>query len=130
MWEVTFYWEAAVVAHGVAPNGNSAIGLALAFTGAVGPVMYKDFPHYWQVFTPKPGELYGVGPVRGRQDCYSFISGNSPSHGSNSGKASVENVNHCLKALRKTIKSEMFSSVALPKPAPGVSGLEGCKAVA
>jgi O-acetyl-ADP-ribose deacetylase (regulator of RNase III) len=33
-------------------------------------------------------------------------------------------VNHCLKALRKTIESEKFSSVALPKLATGVGGLD------
>jgi O-acetyl-ADP-ribose deacetylase (regulator of RNase III) len=35
----------------------------------------------------------------------------------------VENVNHCLKALRKTIEAEKFTSVALPKLASGVGGL-------
>jgi O-acetyl-ADP-ribose deacetylase (regulator of RNase III) len=33
-------------------------------------------------------------------------------------------VNHCLKALRKTIEYEKFSSVALPKLATGVGGLD------
>jgi O-acetyl-ADP-ribose deacetylase (regulator of RNase III) len=44
--------------------------------------------------------------------------------GAKPGNASVENVNHCLKALRKTIESEKFSSVALPKLATGVGGLD------
>jgi hypothetical protein len=47
-----------------------------------------------------------------------------PSYGSKPRKASVENVNHCLKALRKTIESEKFSSVALLKLATGAGGLD------
>ena len=47
----------------------------------------------------------------------------SPNHRGRPGKASGENVNHCLKALRKSIETEKFTSVALPKLATGVGGL-------
>jgi O-acetyl-ADP-ribose deacetylase (regulator of RNase III) len=33
-------------------------------------------------------------------------------------------VNHCLKALCKTIETEKFKSVALPRLATGVGGLD------
>jgi O-acetyl-ADP-ribose deacetylase (regulator of RNase III) len=115
--------ETAAVAHGVAPNDNFANGLALSLRERW-PGMYKDFRHYCQISTPKSGELWswaGVGNVR---IVNLFTQEAPPSHGAKPGKASVENVNHCLKALRKTIEAEKFSSVALPKLATGVGGLD------
>ena len=115
--------EAAAVAHGVAPNDNFANGLALALRERW-PAMYKDFRHYCQVSNPKSGELWswaGAGNVR----IINLLTQEAPpSHGANPGKASLENINHCLKALRKTIESEKFSSVALPRLATGVGGLD------
>ena len=49
--------KAEMVAHGVAPNDSYANGLALSLRGQW-PAMYKDFRHYCQTFTPKPGELW------------------------------------------------------------------------
>jgi len=45
-------------------------------------------------------------------------------HGSKPGKASVSSVNHALRALKKLIAIEALSSVALPRLATGVGGLE------
>lgn len=45
------------MAHGVATNDYFANGLALALRERW-PAMYKDFRHYSQTFTPKPGELW------------------------------------------------------------------------
>ena len=58
--------KADALAHGVAPNDNFAVGLALALRERW-PAMYKDFRHYFQTFSPKTGELWtwaGVGGVR------------------------------------------------------------------
>jgi len=49
--------KAVAVAHGVAPNDNFASGLALSLREHW-PAMYKDFRHYCQTVTPKPGELW------------------------------------------------------------------------
>jgi O-acetyl-ADP-ribose deacetylase (regulator of RNase III) len=46
------------------------------------------------------------------------------SHGGKPGRATIENVNHCLKALGKVIETEKFKSVALPRLATGVGGLD------
>jgi O-acetyl-ADP-ribose deacetylase (regulator of RNase III) len=47
------------------------------------------------------------------------------SHGaSHPGRATIENVNHCLKALGKVIEAEKFKSIALPRLATGVGGLD------
>ena len=85
--------------------------------------MYKDFKHACQVSEPKPGELWtwsGAGGVR----IVNLLTQEPPPHqGGRPGKARVEYVNHCLKALRKTIEAEKFTSVAMPKLATGVGGL-------
>lgn len=44
-------------------------------------------------------------------------------HGARPGKASTSNVNHALRALKKIIQKENFSSIALPALATGVGGL-------
>ncbi|MEQ8955105.1 MAG: macro domain-containing protein, partial [Gammaproteobacteria bacterium] len=44
--------------------------------------------------------------------------------GSKPGQATESNVNHALRALKKIIEKEGFSSVALPRLATGVGGLE------
>lgn len=47
------------------------------------------------------------------------------SHGANHpGRATIENVNHCLKALCKVIEAEKFKSIALPRLATSVGGLD------
>jgi len=39
-------------------------------------------------------------------------------------RVTIQNVNHCLKALCKLIESEKFKTVALPRLATGVGGLD------
>jgi O-acetyl-ADP-ribose deacetylase (regulator of RNase III) len=45
-------------------------------------------------------------------------------HGAKPGRATIENVNHCLKALCKEIEAKKFKTVALPRLATGVGGLD------
>lgn len=73
---------------------------------------------------PKTGELgtwAGVGGVR-----IVNLSTQEPavSHVAKPGRATIENVYHCLKALCKAIESEKFKTVALPRLATGVGWLE------
>ena len=44
-------------------------------------------------------------------------------HGSRPGKASLANVNHCLRRLRHEIEAEKITSLAIPALATGVGGL-------
>ena len=46
---------------------------------------------------------------------------------SNPGKASEKNIGHALKALRKIIEDEEITSIALPRLATGVGGMEWSK---
>ncbi len=45
-------------------------------------------------------------------------------HGTRPGKATLANVNHCLRRLRHAIEVEGISSLAIPALATGVGGLE------
>ena len=115
--------KAEAVAHGVAPNDNFGTGLALSLREHW-PAMYKDFRHYCQTFTPKPGELWAWAGVGGTRIVNLFTQEPPPGHGARPGKATIEHVNHCLKALAKVIETEKVKSVALPRLATGVGGLK------
>lgn len=45
-------------------------------------------------------------------------------HGSKPGKATLSNINHCLRKLRHEIEKEQIKSLALPCIATGVGGLD------
>ena len=115
--------QAETVAHGVAPNDNFASGLALSLRERW-PAMYKDFRHYCQTVSPKSGELWTWAGVGGVRIVNLFTQEPAPSHGAKPGRATIENVNRCLKALSKVIETENIKSVALPRLATGVGGLE------
>lgn len=115
--------KAEAVAHGIAPNDHFTNGLALALRERW-PGMYKDFRHYCKVSSPKPGELWtwsGPGGVR----IVSLFTQDPPvSQDTPPGKARLESVNRSLKALREAITTEHLRSLALPRLATGVGGLD------
>ncbi len=115
--------KAQVIAHGVAPNDNFAQGLALSLREQW-PAMYKDFRHYCHQAHPSPGELWTWGGPGGARIINLMTQEAAYDHGSRPGKASTSNVNKCLGSLCKEIESEGFTSVALPRLATGVGGLE------
>ena len=115
--------KADMVAHGVAPNDGYANGLALSLRQQW-PAMYKDFRHYCQTFTPKTGELWAWAGAGGVRIVSLFTQEAARSHEAKPGKATIENVNHCLKALSKWVESEKVKSLALPRLATGVGGLD------
>jgi O-acetyl-ADP-ribose deacetylase (regulator of RNase III) len=115
--------KAQAIAHGVAPNDHFDSGLALALREKW-PAMAKDFRHFAHQSHPKPGEIWmwgGVGNVR--IFCLMTQEGEH-THGARPGKASLANVNHCLRRLRHVIESEAITSLALPAVATGVGGLD------
>jgi len=114
---------AQAIGNGIAPHDHFKQGLALALRERW-PGMYKDFRHYHQVTNPKPGELWVWGGPGGVRIVNLFTQEPAPNHDAHPGKATVENVNRCLRALRATIESEQFKSVALPRLATGVGGLD------
>lgn len=115
--------KAKVVAHGVSPNDHFDSGLALALREQW-PAIAKDFRHYVHQTHPKPGELWMWGNVGGVR-IYSLLTQEGEhGHGDKPGRATLANVNHCLKRLRHELEKEEVKSMAMPRLATGVGGLE------
>ena len=114
--------KASVIAHGVAPNDDHAMGLARALREHA-PAMYKDFRHYCKTQHPKPGSLWVWAGADGRRIVALFTQEAAYRPREHPGRASVANVNHALHALRQFIERENVKSVALPKLATGAGGL-------
>ncbi len=119
--------KADLICHGVAPNDDFKNGLALSLREAF-PAMYKDFRHYCRAHGPKPGGLWlwqGVGKSGRPTRIAALLTQAPPAHaGGHAGAASTTFVNHALHELKKLMQQEGFQSVALPKLATGVGGLQ------
>lgn len=115
--------KAAAIAQGVAANDPMNHGLAGALHERY-PAMHKDFHQWCRRKHPKPGTAWvwsGAGGVR----VINLITQNGGyEHGSRRQRATVSDVNHALRALRKLIEHEHLGSVALPRLATGVGGLD------
>ena len=116
--------KAAALAHGVAPNDDCKSGLALALREQW-PGMYNDLRHYYKTYHPKSGNLWIWSGVGGVRIVSLFTQEPAPerSHG-HPGKAHLEHVNHTLRELAKLVETEKLTSLALPRLATGVGGLE------
>ena len=119
--------KADLIAHGVAPDDDFRNGLALALREAC-PAMYKDFRHFCRQQTPKPGTLWlwqGVDPSGRHVRIASLFTQEAPAReGAHPGRAKTEHVNHALHELKKLVEKEKYQSLALPRVATGVGGLE------
>jgi len=115
--------RAQAIAHGVGPHDNFAQGLALSLRERW-PAMYKDFKHYCHVHNPRPGGLWawmGADSVR----VVNLFTQDAPkAKGGHPGRASLKNLGHCLKALHGWAEKERLTSIALPRLATGVGGLD------
>jgi O-acetyl-ADP-ribose deacetylase (regulator of RNase III) len=114
---------AKAIAQGVAPNDDFHQGLALQLRERM-PAMYKDFRHYCQTRHPKSGELWAWMSADGRYLVNLFTREAAYGHGSKPGQAALSNVNHSLHALRAFIQKEQPASIALPRLACGINGLD------
>ena len=115
--------KAAAIAHGVAPNDHFDSGLALSLRESW-PAMVKDFRHYCQTTHPKSGEIWSWEGADGRILVALMTQGAAYGHGEKPGAATTENVNHALRALAKLVEAEKLTSLALPRLATGVGGLD------
>lgn len=116
--------RAQAIAHGVAPNDDFKSGLACALR-AEWPALYSDLRHYYHAYHPKPGEVWVWGGVGGKRIINLYTQEPAPDHShAHPGKAKLEHVNHVLRELAKKIKDEGYTSVALPRLATGVGGLD------
>lgn len=111
------------IAHGVAPNDDFKQGLALALRERW-PSMVKDFRHFCHTKHAEPGTLWSwKGPES--PVIVNLMTQDPPAHqGGHPGRAKIEHVNHALRELKKSIRDLGVKSVALPRIATGVGGLE------
>jgi O-acetyl-ADP-ribose deacetylase (regulator of RNase III) len=114
--------RAQAIAHGVAPNDAFNQGLALGLRESW-PAMYKDFRHFCQTTHPKAGTVWAWAGAEGTRVVSLFTQDAAYDHGAKPGRASAENLNHALKALRKWAETEGVTSLALPRLATGVGGM-------
>lgn len=115
--------KAQAIAHGIAPGEHFDSGLALALREAW-PAMAKDYRHYANQAHPKPGELWAWGGAGGVRIFNLLTQDGDHSHGAKPGGASTPNVNHCLRRLRHELEKGQIRSLALPRLATGVGGLD------
>jgi O-acetyl-ADP-ribose deacetylase (regulator of RNase III) len=115
--------RASVIAHGVSPNDAHDQGLALSLRGNW-PSMYKDFRHYCQTTHPKAGGVWAWAGADGKRVVSLFTQDAAYDHGAKPGRATGQNLNHALKALRKWLEEEKVESLAMPRLATGVGGMD------
>jgi O-acetyl-ADP-ribose deacetylase (regulator of RNase III) len=114
---------AAAIAHGVAANDPMNQGLAESLHKNY-PSMHKDYHHWCHQQHPKPGSAWIWSGAEGIRIINLITQEGGYDHGSKPGKASVNSVNKALRSLKKLIAKEGLASVALPRLATGVGGLE------
>jgi O-acetyl-ADP-ribose deacetylase (regulator of RNase III) len=115
--------KAQAIAHGVAPHDHFDQGLALSLREQW-PAMVKDFRHYCHNENPKPGGAWIWSGPGGHRIVSLLTQEPSEAPGGRPGGASTDCVNHCLRSLRRLAESEGLTSIALPRLATGVGGLE------
>ena len=115
--------SAKAIVQGVAPNDDFHHGLALQLRERM-PAMYKDFRHHCQTNHPKSGSLWAWMSSDGRFIVNLFTQDAAYDHGSKPGHATLSHVNHALHALRAFAQKGKVSSIALPRLACGVGGLD------
>lgn len=115
--------QAQAIVHGVAPNDDFKQGLALALREQY-PAMVKDFRHWCHTTHPQPGTAWMWGTTGGRRIINLLTQDPPASHGQHPGRAHGDHVNHALKELHHLVEREKLTSLALPRLATGVGGLE------
>lgn len=115
--------KAQVLVHSVAANDPMNQGLALSLHEQH-PAMHKDFHHWCNQNHPKPGSAWLWGGANGTRIVNLLCQEGGYGHGGRPEKATLKNVRSSLKELAKIAKKEAFSSLALPRIATGVGGLE------
>lgn len=114
--------KAQAIAHGVGPDDHFTEGLALGLREQW-PSMSRDFRHWCHQATPKPGSVWlwsGVGNHR----IFCLLTQEPAKGHGHPGRATIENVNHCLHELKRQVEREGITSLALPRIATGVGGLD------
>jgi len=114
--------KAQAIAHGVAPKDPMSQGLALALHQKY-PAMHKDFHHWCNQQHGKPGEAWLWGSTGGVR-IVNLLTQEAAQNHSHPGRASIKHVRDSLRALVKIATDESLTSIAIPRLATGVGGLQ------
>lgn len=115
--------NAQAIVHGVAANDPMSQGLAKSLHEKL-PSMHKDFHHWCRLHHPTPGAAWVWTAADGVRIVNLITQGGGYERGSRPGKATIKNVSRALRALKKMASKEKFTSLALPRLATGVGGLD------
>ncbi len=115
--------SAQAIAHGVAANDPMSQGLAKSLHEKL-PSMHKDFHHWCHIHHPSPGEAWVWTAADGVRIVNLITQEGGYGRGACPSKATVKNVKNALRALKKMAVKEKFTSLALPRLATGVGGLD------
>lgn len=115
--------RAHAIAHGVAPSDHMDHGLALALRQNW-PSMTRDFRHYCHTNHPPAGTAWLWKGSDGQYVISLLTQAAAESEKQQPGPAQLEHVNHALRELRRLIEQEHITSLALPRLATGVGGLD------
>ena len=120
--------DAQVIAHGIATADPFDSGLALALRERF-PSMVKDYRHATRSKQPDTGELWAWGGVNEDGTTRGIVNlltqgMESQAKSARPVKAKLEDVNRALRELAKLVESEGIQSLALPRLATGVGGLD------
>jgi len=120
--------QAQVIAHGIAPQEHFDHGLALALRERW-PSMARDYRHAQRGQHLDAGTVWSWAGVDSDGSTRTILNlltqkmvGEGPA--ARPGKATLETVNHALKALARYASSTSVTSIALPRLATGVGGMD------
>lgn len=115
--------KAEAIAHGIAPEDNFKQGLALSLRESW-PALYKDFRHFCKTNRPPEGDVWSWKGAGGPYIVNLLTQERANDSDSNPGRATIKNVNTCLKNLVKEVKQKKIKSIAISKLSTGVGGLD------
>ncbi|NOT44195.1 MAG: macro domain-containing protein [Acidobacteria bacterium] len=115
--------RAQAIAHGIAANDPMTQGLALALHEQY-PAMHKDFHHWCSREHPQPGAAWMWGGADGVRVVNLITQEGGYGHGARPSRATVKHVRDALRELAKIAEKEGFTSLAVPRLATGVGGLD------
>lgn len=115
--------RAQAIAHGVAPKDPMKQGLARLLHEKF-PAMHKDYHHWCDQAHPQPGAAWVWGGPGGVRVVNLITQEGGYDHGSKPGRATLKHVRDALRELVLIAEREGFRSLALPRLATGVGGLD------